>query len=591
MNLLLILLTATTMTLAQQPTIRYTLGMSKPATHLFEVELTYDRLPAEPADLDLILPAWRPGRYVVLDLAGGVVDFSAVDGKGNALPWKKVEKSLWRVARGAAQEVKVRYTVFANEFNLRTRGLNDAHAFVDGAALFLYAERYRSLPVTLEVKPYAGWHVTTGLEGIGTTFTAPGYDTFVDCPLEIGTQKDFSFDVDGIPHVLSIFGEGNWDADTLVRDMTKIIRTTVSQWGDMPYRRYVFLIHCTPSSGGATEHLNSAVIGTRPFVFKNADSYRGFLSVVSHEYFHTWNVKRLRPRGMTPYDYTKENYTTELWIAEGTTSYYGELILVRAGLRTPEVFLEMLQNELQADRLRPGNAVQPLSGSSFDAWIKFNRGTQQAFNTESDFYDKGSTVSMLLDLEIRHRTANAHSLDDVLRTLYKQFPLGVGYTESDVLRTLRDVTGEDFGKYFSDFVDGTQALPWESVLAYAGLKVMQRDSVAKSWIGLMTSDADGRTKVTRVVAGSPAYEAGLDLGDEVVALNGFRVRSADITDRTGELKPGGKVILTVFRNDRLQEFTVAVAHQPVPACTVVRSTSPSEIQKTIYQDWLRSAWK
>ena len=591
MKLLLLLFTVTTMTLSQQPVVRYTLGMSKPSTHLFEVELSYERLPADPGDLDLRMPVWRPGRYAVLDLAGGVISFSATDDRGNVLPWTKVEKSLWRVARGTATGVRIRYTVFANEFNLRTRGLNDEHAFVDGAAVFLYAEKYRALGVTLEVKPYGNWHVTTGLDGGGTTFRAPEYDTFIDCPLEIGNQKDVPFDVDGVPHVLSIFGEGNWDADVMVRDMTKIIRTTISVWGDVPYRRYVFLLHCTPSSGGGTEHLNSTIMGTRPFIFKNPDSYRGFLGLVSHEYFHTWNVKQLRPRGITPYDYTKENYVTELWVAEGTTSYYDELLLVRAGLKSPDKHLETIQNMIMNDRQRPGNAVQSLSESSFDSWIKYNRSTQQAFNTESDFYDKGASVSMLLDLEIRQRTKNAHSLDEVLRALYRKFPLGAGYEEADLVSMIRSVSGEDLEAFFADYVRGTTALPWESALAAAGLDVIGRDSIAKPWIGLTTSDADGRTRVTRVVAGSPAYDAGLDLADEVVAINGFRAKSADLTDRVGELKPGEKLQLTIFRNDRLRECALTVGSQPVPAYTVARSKAPTEIQKTIYQNWLRSAWQ
>jgi predicted metalloprotease with PDZ domain len=579
------------MTLAQQPTIRYTLGMTKPSTHLLEVELAYDHLPPGGADLDLLLPVWRPGRYVVMDLAGGVISFAAADGRGNSLPWVKVDKSRWRVRRGGATDVRVRYTVYANEFSLRTRGLNDEHAFVDGAAVFLYAEEYRRLPVTLEVRPYGGWHVTTGMEGSGTRFTAPDYDAFIDCPLEIGTQSDTKFDVDGVEHVLSIFGAGNYDTGKLVRDITAIVRTTKAFWGEFPYRRYVFLLHCTPTSGGGTEHLNSTIMGIRPFVFKNPDSYHGFLSLVSHEYFHTWNVKQLRPKGITPYDYTKENYTGELWISEGTTSYYDEVLLVRAGLATPDKYLEAVQGAVLSDRQRPGNAVQSLSASSFDAWIKYNRGTQQAFNTESDFYDKGASVSMILDLDIRRRTSNAHSLDAVLRGLAARFPLGGGFDQEDVLRVLSDTTGEDFRPFFDSYVNGTAPLPWEEALAAAGLEIVRRDSSAKPWIGLASSDADGRTRVTRVPSGSPAYEAGIDPGDEIVALNGIRARSSDIADRVAELAPGDRVRITLFRNEQLREFTVTVGTQSVPAISVRRVAAPTELQKSIYQAWLAAPWK
>ncbi|HTK82816.1 MAG TPA: M61 family peptidase, partial [Bacteroidota bacterium] len=208
-------------TAASQTTVHYTLSMSKPSTHLLEVGVTYDRLPASLREVDFILPVWRPGRYLVLDFASGVQDVAAHDGGGNTLEWSKVEKSLWRVQTKGASSVTLRYKVYANEFNQRTRGLNDEHAFIDGSAVFMYAEQFRRLPVRLTVNPYKNWHVTTGLEGSGKEFSAPDYDYFVDCPLEIGTQHDFEFMVDNVPHVLSIFGEGNWNADTLVRDITK----------------------------------------------------------------------------------------------------------------------------------------------------------------------------------------------------------------------------------------------------------------------------------------------------------------------------------------------------------------------------------
>ena len=364
------------MGVAQHPSIHYTLGMSKPHTHLFEAEMTINGLRNDDQALDVRLPVWRPGRYVIFDFAGGVQEFSAVDGNGKSLRWKKIDKSTWRVEAAGGSAVTVRYKVFANEFNQRTRGLNDRHGFVDGASLFVYVEKFRQLPCTLTVKRYKDWHVTTGLDsdnGSGSRFSAPNYDHFVDCPIEIGTQKDFTFEVDGTPHVLSIFGEGNWDRDTLIRDISKIIRTQRDFWGEFPYKRYVFLLHCTPTSGGGTEHLNSMIIGAKPFVFKNPDTYRNFLGLISHEYLHTWNVKHLRPKGLHPYDYTKENYSKELWIAEGTTSYYGNLLMVRAGYKPVNKFLDDVANAIQGDRQRPGNKIQSLSESSFDAWIKYWR--------------------------------------------------------------------------------------------------------------------------------------------------------------------------------------------------------------------------
>ena len=580
------------MSLAQQPAVHYKLGMSKPSTHIYEVEVTIDHISKEEKQVDFILPVWRPGRYMVLDFAGGVLEFSAVDAKGKNLEWHKVEKSLWRVESKGVSAVTVRYKVYANEFNLRTRGLNDEHGFVDGAAVFMYVEKYRALPVVLNVEPYKNWHVTTGLEGKGKTFKAPNYDYFVDCPLEIGTQKDFTFEVEKIPHVLSIYGNGNWNADTLTRDLTKIIKTTKELFGDFPYKRYVFLLHCAPNSGGGTEHVNSTIMGTRPFVFNNPDSYRGFLSLVSHEYFHTWNVKQFRPNGITPYDFTKENYTGELWIAEGTTSYFDEVILVRAGLKSADKHLESIASMIQSDRQRPGNKSQSLFESSFDAWVKHARGTPQAYNTETDYYDRGAAVSMLLDLEIRQRTKNTGSLDGVMKTLYRQFPLGGdGYTVLDFKNIVEKISGTDFTQFFNDYVSGTQPLPWEQTLSHCGLTVALKDSAEKPWTGLSTSDTDGRTRVTRVISGSPAYEVGLDVGDEIVSLNGMRARSSDLNDRIAELKKGDSVTLLIFRNDFLKEFKLIIANQQALNYKVYRVSSPDDLQKSIYEQWLATSWK
>jgi predicted metalloprotease with PDZ domain len=574
-----------------EPSVHYTLGMSSPSTHLLEVEVRFTGLPQDLTELELVLPVWRPGRYLVQDFAGGIEEVSAEDGAGKPLPWSKIEKSLWRISTRSQEEVAVRYRVFANEFNQRTRGLNDEHAFVDGSSVFMYAERYRSLPVRLTVRPCKDWHVTTGLEGGGEEFTAPNYDYFIDCPIEVGRQRDIAFSVEGVPHLLSIYGEGNYDADTLVRDISKIVSVEKAFWGAFPYKRYVFFLHCTPSSGGGTEHINSTVMGTRPFVFRNPESYRGFLGLVAHEYFHTWNVKQLRPRGIDPYDYTKENYTRELWIAEGTTSYYDALLLIPAGFMTPEKYLEAIAGAIRDDRERPGNAEQSVADASFDAWIKYWRGNEEAYNFETDYYGKGADVSLLLDLEIRQRSLNTHSLDDVLRALYARFPLnGGGYTLEDVVKVCGEMAGGSMREFFDKYVYGTAPLPWEEELSHAGLQLSPRGDTAKPWIGLATRDAGEKTSVTRVAAGSPAYRAGLDRGDEIVALNGFRVRSADLIERVAAAGTGTPLTITLFRDDRLREVTLHAEPNPVPDYVITKLATPTLLQRQVYEAWLRTPW-
>ena len=576
------------MILRAQPRIEYTLSMPHPATHVLEVSLRMSGLPSGRDFIDIMLPVWRPGRYMVLDFAGGVIRFDARKSGGGALPWTKTEKSTWRVRTGPETGFTARYEVFADEFDQRTRGLDDEHAFVNGAAVFMYAPEYRSSPVELTVVPPAGWHVTTGLDSSSANhFHAPDYDEFVDRPLEIGTQSDFTFDVDGVPHVLSIFGKGNWEPDTLTRDIGRIVHANREFWGNLPYRRYVFLLHCVPGGGGGTEHVNSTIMGITPFVFRNPDTYRGFLGLVSHEFFHTWNVKQLRPFALAHPDYQKENYTEELWMAEGTTSYFDGVILVRAGLSTRERFLEGVANGVYEDRLRPGNRVQSLAESGFDAWIKYWHGNRESFNEESDYYGKGAAVSLVLDLEIRHATNNARSFADVMRELYKRFPrTGHGYTNADVRNAVAETGGEGMRAVFDSLVNGTAPIDWERVLGYAGLELTEIDPPPPVWTGMDLADAEGRGRVTRVIAGSPAFRAGLDIGDEIIAMNGMKVTGSLMQQRLKDFLPGAAVRLTVFRGERLREFVVTLEKPALTRCRIRESETIKPGEKAILEGWL-----
>lgn len=574
------------------PVISYTLGMSRPWTHLFEVTVTFENLPSSPT-FDVCLPVWRSGRYVVMDFSGGVVRFEADNAAGKPFAWTQPDPSTWRIATNGSSHVTLRYEVFANEFDLRTRGLNDEHGFVDGTAVFMYAPQCRSLPVRLTVTPYADWHVTTGLDqSSANVFTAPSYDVLVDCPIEIGHQKDITFDVKGVPHVLSLAGEGNYTMDSLVATTRAIVEMQTDYWGDVPYKKYVFMFHVAPGAGGGTEHLNSAVMGLRPFMFRNPDAFQGYVGLVSHEFFHTWNVKRLRPKGMNPYDWQRENMYRELWIAEGATSYVHNLILTRNGYRPVKRFIDDLGPNVGGDRARPGNSVQSLTQCSLEAWVKYWKRNQQAYNFETDYYDKGADVCLLLDLTVRHLSGNAHSFDDVLRTMYRTFPYGSsGYTIDDLQTVATELAGSDLSTFFSNYVHGTTPLDWETILAYAGLVVKEKEQVARPAIGVQTADMNGKVTITRVLAGTSGYDAGLDIGDEILALNGYRVRSAELQNRIGEMEEGEKITLTVFRNDKLREFVIPLRFEEPHAYVVAKTASPTQLQKSIFESWLQTTWE
>lgn len=586
-------LATTQLASAQSPAVRYQLGMSQPHTHLFEVEITIAGLTQNEKTVDFIMPVWRSGRYVLFDFSGGVQEFSAV-ANGVALSWRKTDKSTWRLENNGSSSVTVRYKVYANEFELRTRGLNDRHAFVDASAVLMYVEKFRRLPLTLQVVPFGDWHVTTGLEAVAgqkNLFHAPNYDHLADCPLEIGTHKDFDFEAEGKPHRLMIYGEGNWDAPKMIEDLKKIVKACHEFWGKLPYEHYTFMLHCTPAGGGGTEHINSTIMGTRPYIFREPASYRGFIGLAVHEFFHTWNVKQLRPAGITPYDFTKENYTEELWLAEGGTDYYTTVLMRRAGFTTVEQTLEALGTLIRNAKARPGRNIQSVAESSFDAWVKLWKNSPNAFNAEVDYYEKGEQISLLLDLEIRRRSENRASFDEALRSLYKKFPLGKkGYTNADVQKAAEALTQSSFAEFFRDYVNGTKEINFAEFLACAGLEVLEkkRDNAAPD-LGMLVAPTGERSIIRRVNAGSAAQAAGLDLGDELLALNGKRVRSSDLNDRLKDFKPGDKITLTVFRDEQLRQFEVALS-APVSDYQVQRVKAPTELQKKIYQSWLGVEW-
>lgn len=594
--LLILIITVLTsqMTKAEQVKIHYTLGMSKPSSCYFEVEITFQSLPASDKTLDLILPVWRPGRYFIFDFASGIQNFEAVDEKGKKLSWKKTDKASWVISKGSGKTVTVKYKVFGNEFGTRTRGIDDTHAFVNGTAVFMYSEKYRSNPLTLKVIPHDNWHVTTGLDNTNNDpneFAAPNYDYLADCPLEIGTQTDFDFNVDGLRHTISFYGEAKYDKEKLIADFTKIIKKNFEFWGNVPYERYVFIVHCTPQSGGGTEHINSTIVGVKPSAFDTEAGYKSFLRLISHEFFHTWNVKQLKPAGITPYDFTKENYTSELWVAEGGTSYYDGLMITRTGQSTIDEFYDEITKGVEDERRRPGNNVQSVAESSFDAWVKFWRRTPNAYNSESDYYSKGSYVSLVLDMEIRHSSKNKHSLDDVFVKMYNDFPLDVkGYTNEDFRRYSEEFAGSSLKQFFDDYVYGTKPIEWEKYLGYAGLELSSSDSTILPIVGLNTGKRGDKIIINDIIAGSSAENAMLMPGDEIIALNGGRLGYEEMEKRIKDLKSGDKITLTVFRADKLKEFTLELKDKKMANYYLLKTAKPSELQKEIYENWLETKW-
>ncbi|HEY3251839.1 MAG TPA: PDZ domain-containing protein [Ignavibacteria bacterium] len=574
--------------------ISYILEINDPASHYFEVQIEFINFNKDDAYLDLILPVWRPGRYLIFDFASGVQDFKSYDRIGKPLKWEKINKCTWRVRTGSASNVFVTYKMFANEINLRTKGLDQDHAFVNGTSVFMYSEKLRKEPLTLLIKSFDKWHITTGLERADRSenlFYAPNYDYLADCPLEIGNQKDYEFNVDGRKHIISFFGDAHYDIDRLTNDFTKIIKKNHEFWGKVPYEKYVFIIHCKPQSSGGTEHINSTVVGVKPNAFETDASYKSFLRLISHEFFHTWNVKQFKPAGLSPYDYTKENYTAELWIAEGGTSYYDGLMLTRTGQMTANEFYDKITKGIEDERRRPGYRVQSAAESSFDAWVKFWKQSPNAYNAESDYYAMGSYVCMVLDLEIRNASNNKHSLDDVFKAMFERFPLDKkGYANDDFRKICEEFAAIRLAKFFADYVFGIEPIDWEKYLFYAGLNVVKEEKLGRAIIGLLPAKIGDKIMVASVHPGSSADRAGIIKGDEIIACDEMRMSQEEIEKKLDAMKAGDKITLTIFRANKLMRFALKLEEHSTETYKIEKVKNPTEQQKAIYEKWLEIKW-
>lgn len=587
----------------QSARVTHRVILKTPQTQMLTVEVTATGVSAD--ELDFTLPTWRPGRYIILDFAGDLRNVQARDAAGNALALHKVDKTTWRVATGGADAVTLSYDVYANELELRARHVDDTHAFLDGSSVFMLVEGRRREPQVVRIDAPEGWQAHTGLDAspdAPNTFVAPDYDTLIDAPLEIGKPTVHAFEVDGRPHELVVWGSARFDADKVVGDLRTLAAAQHAFWGEVPYGRYMWLLHITSGAHGGTEHLNSVVMQVGRDAFMPGKNYRGFLGLASHEFFHTWNVKRLRPAGLAPYDFTHENYTDLLWLAEGTTSYYGQLLLVRAGLLTPEQYFKSLAETIDGYKRRPGRGVQSAAQSSFDAWIKFSRPDPDSANATVSFYRVGALISLTLDMQLRSRSGNKVSLDDIMRDAYQQFPLGgPGITQDDLVLLIQQRSGMDFTSFFSNHVDGTFELPIEEALRIVGLEARRKqpDSKdveegepedARADLGLTLDDRDGLAAVTRVSADGPAYEAGVQADDLVVALDGRRLRAKQLDKRLEQYAPGDTVTLTLLRRDMLREIRVTLADVDHRKLEVVRTKTPVESQRSTYQSWLGQPW-
>ncbi|MFL6466380.1 MAG: M61 family metallopeptidase [Pyrinomonadaceae bacterium] len=570
------------------PEIAYTVSMSKPATHLLEVEMRV-RWSQMPGSLELKMPVWTPGSYLVREYARHVQDFAVKNGSGSSLDWQKLNKNTWQIRTSGAKEIVATYRVYANELTVRTNELNDAHAFWNNAALLMFPKDQLKAASTVTIRPFGTWRIATGLPtvaGSENTFRAANYDILYDSPFEVSSFQDISFSVQGKPHRIVMSGEGNYDLKKLAVDVAKIVEEGYKIFGELPYENYTFITNLR--GGGGLEHLNSTALQFDRFGFKPDSRYKGFLGLVAHEYFHLWNVKRLRPDALGPFDYEDENYTRLLWFAEGGTDYYADLLLRRAGLMTEKEFLSEKAEGIKALQEQPGRFETSLEEASFDAWIKYYRQDENAVNNQISYYDKGKIVSMMLDLTIRTASAGKRSLDDVLRTLYNEyFKKGKNYTPQDLQKAAENAAGRSLDEFFAKYVRGEAEIDYNQIFGGLGLQLKETGgSRNRAYIGANLADENGRLNVRTVPAGTPAYEQGLNTGDQILAVDGYRANQTMLQNYISERKPGDKIRLTIFRFDKLRDLEFTLGNDPRREYSIVKTESPGEKERALYQSYM-----
>jgi predicted metalloprotease with PDZ domain len=570
------------------PDISYSVSMPKPWTHLLEVEmhLKWQQMPPQ---AELKMPVWTPGSYLVREYARHVQDFAVKDSGGKGLTWRKTNKNTWQIDTAGSKEIVATYRVYANELTVRTNELNDDHGFWNNGALLMFPKDQLKMSSTVKVTPYGNWKIATGLPPVAgqtNTFRAESFDVLYDSPFEVSNFKETSFTVAGKRHRVVFSGDGNYDLKQISTDLPKIVEQAYKIFGELPYDNYTFIVNLR--GGGGLEHLNSTALQLSRFGFKPEAKYKGFLGLVAHEYFHAFNVKRIRPDALGPFDYENENYTKLLWVAEGGTEYYAGLLLRRAGLITDKEYLERKASAIQQLQATPGRFETSLEEASFDAWIKYYRQDENAVNNQISYYDKGEIVNMMLDITIRAATGGARSYDDIMRYLYNEYyKKSRNYTPQDFQKAAELVAGKSLDDFFSKYVRGTAEIEYNSIVKNIGLRLNATEtSNGKAYIGADMADENGRLNVRSVPANTPAYDQGLNTGDQIVAIDGYRATQAFLQSYLAERKPGDKVKLTLFRFDKMRDIDFTLGNNARVDYGFAQTDSPTDEQKRLYRGYL-----
>lgn len=619
------------------PPVQYTVSFADADRHLVDVSATIPT--AGKSSVELMMPVWTPGSYLVREYSRNIETISAFDAANSqVLEIAKSAKNRWtvQVPKGS-DAIRVDYRLYCREMSVRTNWVEHDFGVLVGAATFVTGvDLLENAHQVRFILPTQWRQVISSMPSLNdnpTAFAAPSFDVLVDSPIVLGNPKVTSFTVSEKEHLLVTLNDGGlWDNEKAAADVQRIVETQHEFWGTVPYDRYVFF-NVVGESGGGLEHDNGTLLMTSRWTYGNPERYLAWLGLVSHEFFHTWNVRRLRPKVLRSYNYEQENYFNELWIAEGVTSYFDDLLQVQSGLLSESDYYKRLSRTLQSVESAPGNVVQPLADSSYDAWIKFYRPDENDINARVNYYTKGSLVALVLDAKIRKATSNKKSLRDVMQLMYERYSLEKGgYDLQDFRKAVDEVSGQPLGTWLSSVIDDTDPLDYQAALELYGLQLgeadkaddtdgsevsetvsstdAEKDSEEKSeakkdeqpkvkladaatakkaktpYIGATVRDQAGKMVVTQVLRGGPADLAGWNVDDELLALGDFRASESLLGDNLSQFDVGSPIQSLLSRRGQLVERSITLQPHQGDRWKLSSVKKPSDQQKESRKQWL-----
>lgn len=580
----------TVQTYGQKESISFEVSMNNPNSHYFHIILTCNDV-SSPL-INFKLPSWTPGYYIILDYAKNITRFQAYDNNGNPLKWNKLTKNTWQVATSGSRTVRLEYDVYAYRVSVGEPFLDDGRAFLAPAGLFMYIEGKIGLSAKIKIYPYKEFRIiSTGLDTVENqpdTYYSSDFDVLYDSPILVGNQEILTFDVQGIKHTMAIENPGPFDREKVISDHKKMVEAAVNLIGEIPYRHYTFLI--MNRGMGGLEHLNSMAVFTNTSSFGQGEGYDRWLNFVTHEFFHLYNVKRIRPVALGPFDYDKENYTDMLWMAEGFTVYYEYIVLNRAGLMDRNKVLREIGTVIRTYENVPGHLFQSAAESSFDTWIQFFNRSENTSNTTISYYDKGCALAMLIDLAIRHETKSQKSLDDVMKTLYYGFyrEKNRGYTDNEFREVCEKTAGHSLPEIFDIYVPTTKEVDYNKYLNYAGLEIdMKKISQPGANIGVTVREDGENLVISRIDYDSPGFKAGLSAQDIIKEINGLKASLKTWNELVSSGKPGEKIIIQVAHRDKMNNVEIILEEKTIRSFEIKPLKSVTSEQADLLDKWLK----